>query len=320
MAKKILVTDTLMVKERHERLLRDAGFDVSRYKGLEAPEDELCKLVSDIDGYILGGIEKVTERVIDSGKNLKAICTTAASWKSFIPAYEYATKKGIAIVSALGANSESVAEFTVALIHERLRNLTFLSTEGKNESYTARNFRGLTLGLIGVGKVGNKVGRIINAAYGTKIIYTSHRANLDFEFATGAQWMPINDLLRQADIISIHVPAEDNQKYLLNSDNIKLIKDGAIIINMSFGDVIETNAILRELTQGRLSYGCDVGFNPVFSNISSKYISQFSNYAAYKTVDTSEVASDVVTHSMINLLTTGNDPWVVNPDFINFRK
>ncbi|GEM_PF-439658 len=318
MSEKILITHTLMVKERHEKKLREAGFELYRFKGLEASEEELCKLVANIDGYILGGIEKVTERVIDSAKNLRAICTTAASWKSWIPAHEYATKKGIAIVSAQGANSESVAEFAVALIHERVRNLAYLSGEGQGQSYTARNFRGITLGLIGVGKIGNKVGRIMNAAYGTKIIYTSTRQNLDFEFATGATWVTLEQLLKQADVISVHVPAGDQQKHLINGNNMHLIKDGAILINMSFSDAVDQEQLIKELKSGRISYGSDTGYNPAFKDIPSCQMIQFSNYAAYKTLDTAEVASDVVTNAMINLLTKGNDAWVVNPDFVKY--
>lgn len=320
MSGKILITHTLMVKERHERQLRDAGFDIYRYKELEASEAKLCELVSDVDGYILGGLERVTEKVIDAAPKLHAICTTAASWKSFIPAHEYATRKGIALVSAQGANSEAVAEFTIALIHERIRKLAYLSREGLKSSYTARNFRNLTLGLVGVGKIGNKVGRIFNAAYGTKIVYTSHQQNLDFEFGTGATWMPLDDLLGQSDIISLHVPVGDKQKHLINANNIKLIKDGSVLINMSYDEVVDKEALIKDLKSGRLSYGSDVGYDPALGDISSENVIQFSNYAAYKTKDTSEVASDVVTRSMINLLTKGNDPWVVNPDFTNFLK
>ena len=320
MPEKILVTHTLMVKEQHEQQLHDAGFDIFRYKELEASEEKLCELVSEVDGYILGGLERVTEKVIDSAPKLRAICTTAASWKSFIPAYEYATQKGIALVSAQGANSESVAEFTVALIHERIRKLAYISREGLNSSYTARNFRNITLGLVGVGKIGNKVGRILNAAYGTKIVYTSNKQNLDFEFATGATWLPLDDLLSRSDVISLHVPAGESQKYLINANNIKLIKDGSVLINMSYDGVVEKEALVKELEAGRLSYGSDVGYDPILGKISSENIIQFSNYAAYKTKETSDVASDVVTHSMINILKRGNDPWVVNPDFIKFVK
>lgn len=320
MKKKVLITHTLMVKERHERQLRNAGFEVFRLKELEASEDMLCEAVSDVDGYILGGLEKVTELVIDSAPKLRAICTTAASWKTFIPAHEYATKKGIALVSAQGANSQSVAELAIALIHERVRNLCWLSGEGQGESYTARNFRGLTLGLIGVGKVGNKVGRILNAAYGTKTLYTSIHQNLDFEFATGATWVSLDDLLRGADIVSIHVPASEECRHLINEDNIGLIRDGGILINMSFADAVEPEALLKELEDGRLSVGMDVGYQPKFAHISSRYLVQFSNFAGYKTEDTAEVASDVVTRAMINILTVGNDPWVVNPEFTEYVK
>ncbi len=312
MSKKILITHTLMIKEHHEDQLRKAGFEINRLTDLEASEDILCEHVTDIDGYILGGLEKITERVIDSAPKLSAICTTAASWQNFIPAHEYATKRGIAIVSAQGANSQSVAEFAIALIHDRVRNISYLGSENQVIPYSAVNFRSLTLGLIGVGKVGNKVGRILNAAYGMKILYTSIHQNLDFEFATGATSVTLDTLLSKSDIISVHVPVGEAQHNLINGKNLGLLKDGAILINMSFKEVIEQRALLRELEDGRISYASDVGNNPELEHVSRRNLLQFPTYIGYNTYDTAEIASDVVTQSMINLLTTGSDTWVVN--------
>ncbi len=315
MSKKILITHTLMVKEHHEQQLREAGFEIIRLKDLEATEDQLCAVVPDIDGYILGGLEKITNRVIDSAPKLRAICTTAASWKTFIPAHKYATERGIAIVSAQGANSQSVAEYTIALIHDRVKNVSYLSGEGQGGSFTARNFRGLKLGLIGVGKVGNKVGRILNAAYGMKILYTSIHQDLDFEFATGATWLELDDLLSRSDIISIHVPADKELHNLINKNNVSFIKDGAILINMSFKDVIDQKVLIHELESGRISVATDVGYNPDFAHISSKNFIQFTSFVGYKTQDTAEIASDVVTLSIVNLLNNNYDSWVVNPEY-----
>jgi hypothetical protein len=73
--------------------------------------------------------------------------------------------------------------------------------------------------------------------------------------------------------------------------------------------------LLSELESGRLSYASDVGYQPEYAELSSRNVLQLPTFTGYRTYDTAEVASDVVTRSMINLLTTGADTWVVNPEF-----
>lgn len=317
---RILITTTVMVQERHEHQLRGAGFELFRLGDLDASEDQLCEAITHVDGYIHGGIEIVTERVINAAQQLRVICTTADSWKYFIPGYRQATERGIAIMSAHGANAQSVAELVVALIHERVRNICYLSSEGQGQAISAGNLRNLTLGLIGVGKVGNKVGRIMYSAYGMRILYASIHRNLDFEFATGATHVSLNGLLRESDIINISVPDDPRLASLINHDNISLIRDGGIIVNSSFYTVIDPPALLRELENGRLSVALDVGYQRELAHISSRYLLQFTGYIGYNTRDTARLASDLVTQSMINLLTTGNDSWVVNPEFVKYVK
>ncbi len=95
MSNKVLVTDSLFIKDKHVKLLEAAGYEVERLDKPSATEEELCDAVRGKVGYILGGIEKVTDKVIESADGLKAIVFTGTGWQGFIPGHDLATKRGI---------------------------------------------------------------------------------------------------------------------------------------------------------------------------------------------------------------------------------
>lgn len=317
---KVLVTGGTFIKDRHEKLFNENGIEIIRLNELRASEQQLCDALKDMDGYVLGGLEKVTRKIIDAGNKLKAISFTGAGWTSFIPDHDYATKKGIPITAAPGANAQAVAELAVALIHDRVRQLSYLSGEGSAERFRARNFRALTLGIVGAGNIGTKVARILNSAYGIKVLYYSRTRKLDLEFSTGARSSTLEDLLRESDIVSIHVSNNEQSNHLINKDRLSLMKDKSILIHTTFAGAIEPHALFAELSSGRISAGFDINLwtgddVPDFSTISKRNLIMLGSQTGYNTEETVEVASELATNSMINLLIKGEDKAVVNPDF-----
>ena len=131
MSKTILVTDSLFIFPEHEKMLRQAGYDIARLDKPAATEEELVRAIKGKVAYILGGIEKVTDAVINAADDLKVIVFTGSDWKQFIPGYALATQKDIAIANAPGANSYAVAEYTVALMLAMTRNVFELGRTGK---------------------------------------------------------------------------------------------------------------------------------------------------------------------------------------------
>ena len=111
--KQILITDSLFIFPEHEKRLRDAGFEITRLDKPKATEEELIEAVKGKHGYILGGVEHITDKVIVSADVLEAICFTGSDWRHFIPGHESATKKGIAIANCPGVNAAAVAEYPV---------------------------------------------------------------------------------------------------------------------------------------------------------------------------------------------------------------
>lgn len=324
---KILITGPTFIRDEELQRFEAHSITAQRLPSATASEPELCSAVQGKHGYVLGGLERVTKAVIDAGTELRAICFTGAGWTEFIPAHEYATERGIAITAAPGANAQAVAELTVALMHDRVRNVSFLSGAGFGERIRGRNFRNVTLGIIGAGNVGVKVARILNAAYGTHVLYHSPRRNLDLEFATGAEYVTLEDLLRQSDIVSLHMRRNEATVGLINEKTIALLKDGAVLINAAFADAIEPRCLYREVSSGRISAALDVAFHhledadiPDFRSVSPRHLLQMGVQSGFNTEETVAIASGLATNSMINLLTKGDDAAVVNPQWKQFRQ
>src|SRR5579872_5267248 len=123
MSNKILVTDSLFIFAEHIKKLEEAGYEVVRLDKPKATEEELVEAVKGKVGYILGGVEKVTEPVVEAADELKAIVFTGTGYKGYIPAWELATKKGIIIANAPHANANAVAEWAFAGGIAMVRNL-----------------------------------------------------------------------------------------------------------------------------------------------------------------------------------------------------
>ena len=319
---RVLITGPTFITPRHLELLRQAGVECTRLDALKATENELTTAIANKDGYILGGLERVTRSVIEAGRNLKAICFTGAGWTEFIPAHPQATERGIAITAAPGANSQAVAELTVALIHDRVRNVSYLSGAGFNERIRGQNFRNLTLGIVGAGNIGSKVARILNAAYGTRVLYCARTRNLDLEYCTGARFSDLSHLLTESDVVSLHMSRNESTAGMIDGTALRQIRDGGILINAAFADAVDLHALHSEVSSGRISAALDVavhhlpdGTLPDFSKVSSKAFLRMGNQSGFNTAETVEVASDIATAAMINLLNTGNDAGVVNPTF-----
>jgi gluconate 2-dehydrogenase len=127
----ILVTDSLFIFPEHEKVLTDAGFTIERLDKPAATEDELITALKGKEGYILGGIERLTNRVIDAADGLKAIVFTGIGYKNFIPNWEYVTQKGIAIANAPDGPTNAVAEWAVTMALAMSRNIFDIGRAGE---------------------------------------------------------------------------------------------------------------------------------------------------------------------------------------------
>lgn len=307
----ILITDSLFIFPEHEERIRAAGYEIERLDTPEATEDELVEKIKGKTGYILGGIEKVTDRVIAAADELKVISFTGADAYGFIPGFKMATDKGIAITTTPGANSYAVAEYTISLILSMTRNLFELGRTGDKKFQTTRSLKELTVGVVGMGHIGLKVTESLQALGVRKILYTNRTRKTEVEKRTGAEFVSLEELLMQSDIVTLHVSKEIGEGFIGKSELSKM-KDKTLLVNCGFMGGIDRQALLPELLSGRLRAAEDGPYFEAFSGLPLSVWYCSNAHTAYNTFEANRVASDMATVSLLSILETGQDKFKIN--------
>jgi lactate dehydrogenase-like 2-hydroxyacid dehydrogenase len=251
--KNILFTACTFSAEQIDRL-ENQGFHIVPEKG-NLSENELAEAIKNMDGYIQGGDEIVTEKIINSANKLKVISFLGAGYENYID-IKSALNKGIIVTYTPGANATSVAEFSVALLLDAVKKISFQNSESKKGIWNKQkvtNLQNKTVGIIGMGSVGSLVATILHCGFGMKIIYYNRSAKTELEHQLHAQQVELNDLLIASDIISIHIPLSEDTKYLINQNELNKCKKDAILINTARADIVNGFALFNALTIGKIS-------------------------------------------------------------------
>ena len=254
---KVLVAAPL--HERAIEILKNAGLEVV-YE--EYPDQEKLKeLVRDVSAIIVRSKPKVTKEIIDAAPNLKVIARAGVGLDNID--VEYAKSKGIEIVNAPAASSRSVAELAIALIFNVARKIAFADRKMREGVWAKKQcmgfeLEGKTLGVIGFGRIGYSVAKMASAI-GMKILI--YDVNKDYERAreVGGKFVELEELLKNSDVVTIHVPLLESTYHLINEERLKLMKSTAVLINTSRGAVVDTNALVKALQKGWIAgAGLDV--------------------------------------------------------------
>ena len=310
--KSILITDSLFIFPEHEQKLKDAGFFIERLDKPEATEDELITALKGKSGYILGGIEKVTDTVIENSENLEVISFTGSDWRNFIPGIDSVNKRGIAITNCPGANSNAVSEYTISLLLAMTREIFDLGRTGIKTFQTTKSLAGSTIGIIGMGHIGEKVVRMLKTFRVKEIFYFSRTRKENLEQELGIKYVSIDELLKNSDIISLHASKEIGD-YYFNKDYLTKMKNGSLLVNCSFENAINFDDLYPELESGRISCAHDGEVKDErFKNLPIKNWFNSNAHTAYNTYEANKLASDMATESIINIINTGNDKYKVN--------
>jgi len=304
---KILVTDSLFIFDEHVKQLEAAGYEVERLDKPQASEEELSNAIKGKIGYILGGIEKVTDKVIDAADELKVIAFTGSDWQTIIPGWKKATEKGIKIANAPGANAFAVAEFSVTLALAMQRNIFELGRTGNRKFQTAQTFKNSTIGVIGSGNIGSKIIKISKSFDPAKVLYFGRTKKDEIE----AEFSELDRLLSQSDIIFVAVPGSAG--LLLNDEKLKIVKAGSLLVSISPKNLIDFEALLPYLKKGELRVAIDwPAPSPEFEGLPLSIWFSMNDHTAYNTHEATQKGSDMSIESILNVLKTGSDQYVVN--------
>ena len=246
---KILVCDRID-PEGIEKL-REAGFDVKFLTRREMLKEE----IRECNVLIVRSRTKVTRDLIERGRCLKLIARAGSGLDNID--LKAAEERGIAVVNALEAPADSVAELTIGLMIALARKITFADASMKRGEWLKKELKGFLLkgkklGLIGLGNIGLRVARIAKAM-GMKILVTKRSPpSPQLLEELGADFLSLDELLRQSDIISLHVPLTEETKHMIDVEEINKMKNGVFLINTARGEVVNEKAILNALKTGKL--------------------------------------------------------------------
>jgi len=204
---------------------------------------------------------QINKEVLEKLPDLKLITTRSTGFDHID--IETAKNLGIAVCSVPTYGENTVAEHTFGLLLN-LSRLIYKSIQSvKERGFIADGLRGFdlkgkTIGIVGTGHIGQHVARIANG-FEMNVIAFDVKQDKKLAKKLGFQYVTLEDLLKQSDIITLHVPYNKNTHHLINSGNINLIKKGAYLINTARGGIIETDALVKALDSGILAgAGLDV--------------------------------------------------------------
>ena len=240
---KILVSDKIF--DEGIRLLEEKGYQVTR--AWDVPKSELPKIIADYDVLIVRSATKVKGELLDNAKKLRIIGRAGEGLDNVD--YERAKTLGIALVNTPHVSYMSVAELTIGHILALSRNIVQGTTslrDGKweKEELMGHEVNGKTLGVIGCGFIGKTVERLA-LALGMKV--------LPVEECVYDRFVPLGEMLPQADFITIHVPLTPHTRHMISTKEFNLMKKGVKLIDCSRGGVVDQEALYQALISGKVA-------------------------------------------------------------------
>jgi phosphoglycerate dehydrogenase-like enzyme len=225
--------------------------------------EALLSCVADADYILASGRVKITKEVLDRAEKLKMVQRTGVGLDSID--LEALKQKNIPLYVNQGVNAQSVAEHTILLILACLRKLTLLNRNTKKgvwekqaQGITTYELRGKTVGIVGMGNIGRKVAGLLNA-FGVEMIYCGHRQPESVEQELNVTYQPLETVLAQADVLTMHCPLTKETSRMINRNTLQEMKDGVVIVNTARGDLIDEAALFDALQKGKVSFaGLDV--------------------------------------------------------------
>lgn len=309
---------TRQIPEAGPKILREAGYEVViAAQDAVISRDALFEGVKGTDAILPLLTDKIDAEIMDAaGPQLKIIANYAVGFDNIDVAA--AKQRGITVTNTPEVLSETVAEHTFALI------LTIAHRIAESDRFVrAGKFRGWepmlllgrdvahkTLGVVGLGRIGTLVARHAVKGFEMKVLYYDVKPNSDFEKEYNATFMSLEELLKQADFVSIHVPLLPATKHLINADRLKLMKPTAYLINTSRGPVVDETALVEALKNGTVAGAAlDVFENepkltPVLTELENVVLTP---HTASATIETRSKMAELAAKNIIEVL-SGKPP------------
>lgn len=250
-------------------LLKSKGYDVdiSEKDGTLSKEELLSALsAKEYEAVLCLLTDKINAEIFDSAPSAKIFANYAVGFNNID--LDAARERGITLTNTPGVLTDTVAEHAMSLILSlatRIVEADKFTKEGKYEGWAPMLFlgtdlKGKTLGILGAGRIGSRLAYIAKRGFDMNIVYNDVAPNEYMDKELGAKYLPTTeDVLKEADFISVHVPLLEETRHLINRERLSLMKKTAFVVNTSRGEVIDEKALYEALYGGVIAgAGLDV--------------------------------------------------------------
>ena len=227
--------------------------------------EELLREVAEVDGLFCMLTEKIDAELLDAGKNLRIVSSMSVGFDHVD--LEAATKRGVMVTNTPGVLTEATADTTFGLMLAVSRRIVEADRWLRDGSWqlkwspmmmAGRDVHGRTLGIYGMGRIGNSVAKRATG-FGMRIIYHNRSRDEEAEKEHGAEYRTMEGLLRESDFLSVHVPLNKETRNSIGAKELAMMKPTAYLINTSRGGVVEERALVEALRGGIIAgAGLDV--------------------------------------------------------------
>ena len=254
MKQKILTSPSSFgqVGSKPVELLSQHNFEIINNPfGRKLTENEVIKLGKDCVG-IVAGVEPLTKRVMDTLPQLKCISRVGTGMDNVD--LEYTKQKGIVVVNTPDGPTRAVAELTLGMVMSLLRRIPQADTnlkQGKWKKEIGNLLFGKKIGVIGLGRIGKMVAELFSGLGNQVMGFDLYP---DSEWAKGKK-IDLTDmdwLLKEADIVTLHIPSNSDGSPVIAMKELEKCKDGAFLINLARGDIVDEDALYNVLKSGKL--------------------------------------------------------------------
>jgi len=251
----ITVIVTEVINQAGVEYLKERGVNV-----IELPqgstEETLAGMIPEADGLITRGSINITHELMESSPRLKVVGVhgIGCDHVDLVAAKEL----GKVVCNTPDAVTVTVAEMAMATTLALLRNVVSADKavragewKRKYSDLIGVELAGMKVGIIGMGRIG-KTTAVRMQAFGARISYWSRTRKPDLEKENGFKWMELDDLVRESELISLHIPATPETRKIISASRIESMRDGVYIVNTARGKVIDEEALIKALQSGKV--------------------------------------------------------------------
>lgn len=229
---------------------------------LQPTQEFLVALAPALTHYVLGGDERLGTSFFTQAPNLRRISFVGGDVGAFVD-LAAAASRGIEIVATPGVTAGAVAEHSIGLLLGLTRNL-FAHVEavkdGRLLTEPTRQLSDLRVGVLGLGRIGIVVARILSTSFGARVAYSSRHRNLEAESELGLEWLSLSELFRTCDVISLHAPAQPRGQPIVTREILTQAKRGLLLVNTAPASIVDATAIKEAIADGLVAAAAFDGY------------------------------------------------------------